>query len=440
MPFIKCCIRGVLLGLLAGCLPAEANVAQQNLTSEPLTTTTPLALVQAETATPTPTVTPMPTEAGPVRLSIWWPEPLAPLDNGDAVDVLSEQMTAFQTAQGNVVVDLRWKNEQGPGGILSTLRSASPVAPGALPDLTLMRRSDLLQAVQAQLVYPLDDKISSAIMGDLYNAAVELGTVEGRLYGLPYALEVQHMAYRADMEVPASWRYDDVLAADDFMLAFPSAQPSGINSLFLTQYLTAGGSPPNGGAMVISEEALLATLAFYEDAVNRGVIDPVVLSYTTPDDYWDMLVNGGVSAGLVDSTRYLNRTQEGDELAFGPVPTSEGALTGQMNGWMWVLTTPNAERQALAARFLNWMLNATRQGDYTRTVWMLPSQRTALQHWPESDYTAFARTLLNNATLPLSDSEGGTIARAVESALVAVISRESSAEEATRALISQIDG
>ncbi len=437
MRFMETCTRGLLL-FLAACAAPTTTPADSGLTIEPLATQTPTVVAQAVTLTPT--ITPMPTAAGPARLSVWWPEPLAPLDNGDAADVLSEQITAFQTAQGNVVVDLRWKNEQDPGGILSTLRTASPVAPGALPDLTLMRRSDLLLAVQDRLIYPLDDRISAAVRGDLYTAAIELGTVQGRLYGLPYALEVQHMVHLPEADLPASWRFSDVLATEGFGMVFPAAQTSGINSLFLAQYLAAGGSPPSEGAMIINEQALLTVLEFYENAVERRMIDPAVLNYATADDYWQALINGGVTAGLAGSTRYLRWAQGENTLAYSPIPTETGALTGAVNGWMWVLTTPNAERQALALRFLNWMLNAARQGDYTYTVLMLPSQRTALQQWPDSDYLDFARDLLNNATLPLTDSEGGTIGRAVQNALVAVISRQSTAEEVMHALIDQIDG
>jgi ABC-type glycerol-3-phosphate transport system substrate-binding protein len=430
---------GLAAAVISGCA-AEASPANGSITTEPLAITALPVVAQA--ATPTPTVTPLPTPAGPIRLTIWWPEPLAPLDNGDAVDIISEQISAFQTAQGNVVIELRWKNEVDPGGILSTLRTASPVAPGALPDLTLLRREDLLAAALAGLIYPLEGRVSAAVMSDLYAPATHLGEVDGRLYGLAYALSVQHTAYRLDAledDAELSWRYDDLLQSG-LRFVFPAAQTDGINSLLAAQYLTAGGTPPSEGAMRIDPAALRAALQFYEDAVRQGVIDPAVLGYTSPADYRQELIEGTVDAGLVNTMVFLDMLAEGAPLGYGPIPTVSGALTGELDGWLWVLTTPNADRQALAVRFLNWMLNATRQGEYSRTVNMLPSQRTALQYWQDEAYAAFARELLTNATLPVLDSEGGAIARAVQNALVAVLSGQSSAAEATRSLMDQIDG
>lgn len=437
-------LAGIWLMLVLSITGCGADAAQTDsglLTEQLAVTPLPTAVTQA--ATPTITPSPAPTETGPTRLSVWWPAPLAPLDNSDAVDILSEQISGFQVAQGNVIVELRWKNESDPGGILATLRTASPVAPGALPDLTLMRRADLVSAVQAGLIYPLEDRVSTAITGDLYAIAIELGTVGGQLYGLPYALETQHLAYlpaeTGDETAPTDWRFSDILQAN-FAFVFPAAQATDLNSLVYTQYLAAGGTPPTGGAVTLNEEALLTTLNFYENALNQGLIDPAALNYSSSADYLTALVEGDIQAGLVESTRYLELVQAGVPLAFAPIPTQSGDPISEVDGWMWVLTTANTDRQALAARFLNWMLNANRQGEYNRTVNMLPSQRTAMQQWEDDAYLTFARELLSHGVLPLSDAEGGAFARAIQTALIAVLSGQDTAAEATQILIGQIDG
>lgn len=419
-----------VLLLSPACASAEPQVSTV-LTSEPLASATALA----QATTPTPAITLAPTETGPTRLSIWWPEPLAPLDNGDAVDILSEQISAFQMAQGNVEVELRWKNEADPGGILSTLATASPVAPGALPDLTLLRRSDLLTAARAGLIYPLEGKVPSAILGDLYSRALQLGQIDNALYGLPYALEIQHMAYHGEA---LSWTFEDILANETHFV-FPVGSEADLNDLFFAQYLAAGGPPPSGGTLNLDQEALLNTLSFYEQAVNREIIDRGVLAYLSANDYLPELASGALSAGMIHSTDYLTLVTAGANISFGPIPTSTGALTSTLDGWMWVLTTPNADRQALAVRFLNWMLNADRQGTYTQTVHMFPSQRSALQRWGESPYNTFIRDVMANATLPLAESDGGSIARALQSAFTGVISGQLRAADAAQALINQFE-
>ncbi len=392
-------------------------------------TETAQSTVAAPTSSPTPT--PLLT-----NMVLWWPDALWPATNGDAAEILAGQISDFQASQGNVEVELRLKKVTGLGGILSTLRAASPVAPGALPDLTLMRREDLLAAADSGLIHPLEGEISTAILGDLYPTALALGQINGELYGLPYLVEVQHMAYRPMENLPPSSSFADILA-NQIRFALPAAQTEQINNLLLNQYIDAGGQLP-GATGGIDVDALRRTLQFYQDAVDQKLIDPGVLNYTSPSDYEDALLAGDIDAGVISSTGFLQLLQSGQNLNFGPVPTYTGSTLGEIDGWMWVMTTSSADRQALAARFLNYILNATRQGDYSRSIQMIPSQRTAFHTWDESSYTAFVRELLDSSLLPITDEEGGTVARAIQNALVAVLSGQSTAEEATLDLIDRL--
>jgi hypothetical protein len=71
---------------------------------------------------------------------------------------------------------------------------------------------------------------------------------------------------------------------------------------------------------------------------------------------------------------------------------------------------------------------------------MLPSQRTALRGLENTAYATFVDGLLTRATLPLSDTGGGTPARVMQSALAMVISGQRTAEQATREVIAQLSG
>lgn len=419
--------------LLTGCSAWEYGIAQ-GLTTESAIEPTVQALAQAATATPPP-LTLSPTAPPPNTLRIWWPEPLAPLQNSDAADLFSEQISGFQAAQGNVVVDLRLKSGQD---ILSTLRVASPVAPGALPDLTLIRRSDLLLAVQDNLVYPIQDNVSTLVLSDTYDVALRLGLVDGARYGLPYVLDVEHMAYQPQNNgSSASWRFSTVLGQNQAFV-FPAVQSNSISRVFLTQYIDAGGEFLNATESYYDPDALATVLNFYEAAVTDGLIDSAVLSYARIGDYVDDLTQKAINAGVVNSTHFMRLLDEGENLAYGYVPTQSGQSIGVVDGWMWVLTTSNADRQALALRFLNWMQNAERQGRYTRTIQMLPAQRGAFQYWESTAYIEFVRELLLNGILPLSDSEGGNTARVLQGALIAVLNKERSAEEALQDVNNQL--
>ena len=375
----------------------------------------------------------------PTEIHIWWPDTIAPPGNSDASALLTSQIEGFQTARADVLVSSRLKKIDGAGGIITSLRSASAVAPGALPDLTLIRREDLAAAAQAGLIQPLEGLVSSAILGDLYTSALALGQVNGELYGLPYALQVQHVAYQGESAADdLTWRLEDVLARD-ISFVFPAAGRSGgIGDVFLLQYLAAGGSLLEDGTLSLNADALHDTLAFYEQGVRTGTISSSVLDYNSAIVYQDQLADGVIDAGLVTSTGYLDLLASGVDLQPAPIPTVSGQPVTVLSGWMWVLVTNDANRQALVADFLSWMLDAERQGQYTHAVHLLPSQRTALRQWDETGYVEFLSGLLTNARLPLPEGAGGTVSRALQNALTAVLSGQATADEATAAVVQQL--
>jgi ABC-type glycerol-3-phosphate transport system substrate-binding protein len=205
----------------------------------------------------------------------------------------------------------------------------------------------------------------------------------------------------------------------------------------MVQYLAAGGelSTPIDGTT--SRDALESTLAFYEAATDAGIVTSNVLEFAQPSDYTDFLASGDPAAGVITSTLYLQLTGAGVELGVGPIPTATGMPVTLVDGWMWVLTTDDPDRQARALRFLDWMLNAERQAAYTSVISMLPSQRTALRQMADADYGAFVAELLTNAILPQADIESGAVARAMQNALASVITDQRTASQAAQDVLAQ---
>jgi ABC-type glycerol-3-phosphate transport system substrate-binding protein len=394
------------------------------------------------TAIPTAEATPTNAQS----LVLWWPEALAPADSPDVIDLLNQHIGAFDTAEeSNIDIEFRLKRYQDAGGIMSTLRTASAVAPGALPDLTLIRREELVAAVQAGLVYPLEGFVSSAIIGDLYDPALALGQVDGQIYGLPYMLDVLLLVYRtsetdsADSAVIADWTFNDILSRGN-SIVFPAGQVTGVNNTFYLQYLAAGGTPPRSdGTMRLNEEALLTTLEFYEQSHSLGLIDSRVFDYTNVSDYQPALALGEYDAAIVNSSMYLSLSRDEPNLRPAPIPNASGQPISIVNGWMWVVTTGNLDRQSLTSRFLNWMMDTSSQREYAEAIHMLPSQRSALHSMGEDvAYLDLMDEIVANAIIPPPENAGGTLARAMQNALNAVLSGETTAVEATQAIINQM--
>jgi len=370
-------------------------------------------------------------------LTIWWPDVLAPPDNEAATVLLQEQIDAFVAAESNVEVNLRLKRVGTVGGIMSTMRTASSVAPDALPNLTLIRRQDLVTAQQNGLLESMEEHIASALQNDLRNV-IALGQVENELYGLPYMLDLQHIIYRPQNDRSyESWAFSDVLAREE-PFVFPAGRNAGLNHVLLLQYLSVGGRFSNEGTLQLEEEALLALLDFYQQANDAGIIDGFALNYNSPQDYLDAFISNQINVGVFSSATYLELSEDNRNLEIAPIPTADGQAASILGGWVWVLVRTSLEEQTLAIRFLNWMLDTNRQFGYANAIDMIPSLSSAFALSVEANpqlepYNA----LLDNAVLPFTENNGGTLARALQDALSSVLTTELSAEQAAQRLIDQ---
>ncbi|MBL8132481.1 MAG: extracellular solute-binding protein [Anaerolineae bacterium] len=436
MRFVWIWMVGGLIGCaLAGCAGAVPTpAAEMALQALPTASPSPPAAL-----TPTASPTPLPTEAGPRTLMIWMPDVVAPTDNADAEAQRAVWITAFETLEGDLTVTMRLKRAADVGGIFQTLRSASLVAPTALPDLALLRRVDLLAAVALGLVRPLDPAGVSALIQDMHPSVIALGSVEGDLYALPFTLDVAHLALNPEAAAALTdsdaWTFDAVLSRSDPLL-FPAGRAGIANETFLAQYRAAAGATTQDEGVPVDAAALEAVFGFYQSARAAEIIPASVLDYTASSDYIDQVI-AGTAAGVVSSSSFLTLRDSGAVLAYAPLPTLDGEPAALIDGWMWVITTGDAARQADALRFLNWIFDVDRHADYTRALHMLPTSRATLRQSADPAYAQFADALIDRATLPLSDSAGGVAGRAMQAALIAVLRGERTAEAAAQDVIEQ---
>ena len=222
----------LLYGGLVGC-----TVFESDPTPTPTATIAPTP-TELNNQTPLPTAEATPDQ--PDTLTLWLPDTLFPTGSTDDANLLNQQIADFAETRDDLNIEVRRRRVGEPGGIMSTLRAARDVAPGAMPDLTLLRRESLANAVQQDLVQPLEGIVPTSIVGDLFSPALELGQVNGTMYGLPYALDMQHMIYSQDVGWSGTPTFETYLSSEMNYL-FPAARTNALNTTFLLQYLAAGG-------------------------------------------------------------------------------------------------------------------------------------------------------------------------------------------------------
>jgi ABC-type glycerol-3-phosphate transport system substrate-binding protein len=421
----------VLVFILSAC----GGDAQPNPT--PISSPTPQV-----TTTPLPPVpTGSPTEGASITTQnfvIWFPESLAPSDRTEVATLLNDQLNGFVSEQDPpITIEFRLRRYGDVGGILATLQSANKVAPGALPDVTLVRREDLPILIQEGLTLPLEGHLSSRIMGDLFPPAFQAGRVQNQLYAIPYVLEMQLLAFYPDDSYPDIWTFDNILSTETFW-NFPAGRSTGLNTTVFLQYLSAGGTISSNGTLSFNRDALETVFTYYEQAYQRGLIDETMLNFASGNDYFRDLTSGDLRAGVINSTAFLSALANEPSLSATSIPTDEDDPLTVMSGWAWIVTAKTADHQAIAFNFIDWMMEHSRQAAYAQSVNMLPSQRGALNQMTLDNATvAQFDTMLTNAILTPTDNNTGALARAIQNAFIGIISGDATAQQAVESVANQ---
>lgn len=370
-----------------------------------------------ELATPTPAAQGTPTIPA---IRVWWPDELYPHSTPEMENILLSQFEDFRQTYTTYSLEVRRKHSSGQGGILPTLRTAAPVAPGALPDLTLMRRADMVTAATEGLIVPLTDWVPPDLLSDLLPGAQMLGQIDGVLYGLPYALNLYHVVYRTSAFSQPILTFADMLARKPSYL-FPAGSTP-VTWTVLLQYQAAGGRlVDENGSAILDRDPLLTVLNYYAQGVKAGLFDPTLLGYVDFDGYWNQFLSTGIDMAAVDSVTYLSRKGSLHRVGLAPIPTADGKPITVLDGWVWVLVTQDADHQARSRAFLSWMMRISEQSLFTEALGILPSQKRALRLWDDQDYAGFAQEIMPYAQVIPDTQRGNSAAAALQGSLVAVL-------------------
>jgi len=431
-----------MLALLALIAAACSGAADSGRQAEP---TTPPTLAPTASATPdgarslalaAPTATPRPDASlSKAVVTVWWPEELYPEQDSEAETVLLSQFDGFRQAYDSYDLEVRRKRSGGLGGLLPTLRTAQPVAPGALPDIALMRRADMLSAATEGLIVPLGTWVPPELVGEnLLPGARALGEINAVLYGVPYGVNLYFTAYRASVLPAPLLTFESVLDARPVYL-FPGSA-STVNQTLLLQYLSAGGRlADQTGLPVLDREPLETVYDYYAQGVAGGVFGPALLEFDDVRDYWDRFAAGEAALVAVDSDTYLAQRGGVRNIGLAPVPTHGGAPITALDGWLWVLTTQDPDRQMQARAFLNWMMRVNQQSIVTQALRIVPSQQRALRLWEDQDYVSFAQSLIQSAVVVPVAQRNSSAALALQEGFVAVLEGAAPLDAAELALV-----
>jgi multiple sugar transport system substrate-binding protein len=329
-------------------------------------------------------------------LHIWVPPQFDPTSGTKEGSLLNQRLAEFRTRRPGILLDVRVKALEGPGGLLDTLSSASAAAPGILPDLIALPRPMMEAAALKGLLHPYDGLSTTLDSSDWYDYAQQLAHLQKSTFGLPFAGDALILMYRPSVIGEPPRVLDDIQNLKG-LLSFPASDPQ---SLFtLTLYQAAGGAIQDlQGRPSLDPVILAQVLSFYQKAAQAGMAPAWLTQYETDDQSWSAFVEGRANLAVTWASRYL--MESGDQLkdtAAVPLPTLDGSRYTLATGWVWSLAGNQTQNQAAAVQLAEFLTETDFMAQWTASAGFLPTRASALSAWPDSPLRSLSSQVMLSA-------------------------------------------
>jgi ABC-type glycerol-3-phosphate transport system substrate-binding protein len=386
------------------------------------TATTTVAPVANETAQP---------EAND-QLVVWLPAFTGITTEGSAGALFNNVFHQFEQENPSINLDIQVKADVGTASLFNYLRSAQVVAPTILPDLVLINTQQLWQLVDLGMVVALhDDELFPD--DNFYMAAREAVRYRQQVVGVPYALDIIHLAYDHEFveQPPANW---SELLTDKHPFLFPAAE-AGTSNATLLQYVGAGGKLMDDGS-ISDPEALEAFFRFVAQAHEQEVIPAAVLDLPTFSASWREFADDHTNLAMVEVTQFYPNTTSVKSLRYAAAPTRNGVEVTVPNTWAFAVLTRDEQRRNLAFSLIHELLAPEVQGPWSQAVARLPSQPASLALWTQAnDYRTFLEALLDKAVVPPHGPAFADFARRLHAAQAGILRGEMTVEQAIASMV-----
>ena len=372
------------------------------------------------------TVTPSSSAPKITTLHIWVPPQFDPLNETPAGEILQARLDEFAARRPQVEVNIRVKALSGTGSILESLRGSQAAAPLALPDLVILPRPLLENAVDEGLIYPLDELTNAMADENWYEYAKQLSQYNGKTVGIPFAGDVLLMAYRISMieEPPLDW--DSILSTEE-VLVFPASDAEALATFAL--YYSAGGQIViQEGDVLFDKTPFMEVLTFFQQGWETGVMPYWLTQYETEAQAWTAYREKQAQLTFVWSSRYLN--SPATDTAFTSIPSQEGKAFSIANGWVWSLVSTEREHQELSIEFVEFLTDNDFVAEWAAAAGYIPPRPDALEIWAGGESWGVLEQVLQSAQILPSQKVLDELGPLVRDAVVSVLKDHVTPEEA----------
>jgi|GEM_PF-6891635 len=369
-----------------------------------------------------------------IDLNVWVPQQFDITSETDAAVILRNRFQEFSDKNPQINLIVRTKSASGPGSILETLTSAIVVAPGAMPSLILISRSDLVQAASENVLIPLEGLTEVLEEKDWFEVARDLGIYEGTIYCLPFAANALGLIYKQPGFVNDQPNWTEVIRESDHLI-LSLGDPEAINTIAL--YLSAGGILPGKTERpVLDSNALISVLSAYADATKNDRISGSLLDLQTDEQVWNAFLSSNQSSVLTWTNHAL---AEPEIYKLAMLPSFGNEPYTLAGGWLWCMTETN-ERDRILAMELVEFLSAS---DFLR-LWApvsgyLPVRPSTIQGFEGATLQNTILKILDSAHVLPDKSQTSEIGSEIKRAISDLLLRQNSPEESAQNIIIRLE-
>lgn len=412
----------LVIFLIAGC---DSLLKPPN---EAMPTATETVPSQTDTFAPTVTVEPVTPIPGAKTIVLWVPPQFNPASGTPAGDLLQKRLNQFMEVNPGVLVETRVKGASGPGGLLDSLTTSSIAAPGAMPSVVALSRTDLEQAALKSLVLSLDGLTPATKDAGLYPYAQNLGRIQTSTFGIPFAGDALILVYRtADLDAKPPARWADIFDSRKVVIA-----PLDDDQAYLTLalYRSAMGPVQNKeGQPKLDAKILTQALTVYSTGISRGNFPAWLTQLQTTDQAWQAFTDNQGSMVVTWSSNYLADMPQDASAAALP---SLGNPYTLMTGWAWALTDRNPETRELSIKLIEFLSEDDFLAEWTAAAGYLPTKPSILSIWPNTTLRPVFEPILTGAEVRPANELTASLGPVMHEAVLSIFNGQASPEQAAQ--------
>ncbi|HEY7045286.1 MAG TPA: sugar ABC transporter substrate-binding protein [Nocardioidaceae bacterium] len=387
------------------------------------------------------------------KLTVW----IMQGTNPDATPFFKDVTAAFkdQTGADLDVQFVEWADAHD--------KFISSIAGGTTPDVAEVGTTWTPEFADAGALEDLTDQVDSAgLQSDLVPGLVEAGTIDGKLYGMPWYAGVRSVVYRTDVfkkagvEPPTTWDEfvqvaDKVKAAEPDMTTFPVP---GDSEYGLYPWIWGAGgeiaTQNDDGtwtSTIDSAEAQQGTTFYTDLALKHGFSSPAATTWDEADlsdafsrgDVAMMIAGSWTPGALVEA----NPDLKGKIGAF-PIPGPDGGLSPSFLGGSHLSIFNTADDPDLAWKFVELMTTGKFAAEWGEQSGFFPGTKSLLEKvQAENDplVAPFAKQMAEaGKSVPVTPLYGQIQGNKTVSAMLqSILSGKASVDEASKQAAQEMD-